>query len=277
MVPDITGGALCPRLPEPASNSSRPSSPPSSSSSSFAPPPPDDELPSELKAHDDITQGNEGEEGASDLPDEDDDDDDDEELVAVCRDDIHQKRLSMESGYSASEKHLEDDVVAVEMREQQQQQPQQLDQSELPSERLSLPSSQTDGKLANRDSGIDSISSPSHSEELCFAGVDDGGVVYSCSPALLPRLSSSSSYAGDGGEGEARGGARRRRGFSEEGDSDLEEEEAELTLVLPPPKTDRQDSTEVRQEERETRAQPEHNRTQPDHNQNTSRTQPEHN
>ncbi|KAI4795513.1 hypothetical protein KUCAC02_031361 [Chaenocephalus aceratus] len=85
------------------------------------------------------------------------------------------KRLSMESGYSASEKHLEDDVVAVEMREQQ---PAQLDQSELPSERLSLPSSQTEGKLANRDSGIDSISSPSHSEELCFAGVDDGGVAY---------------------------------------------------------------------------------------------------
>uniref|UniRef100_A0A3B4VC20 FYVE, RhoGEF and PH domain containing 1 n=1 Tax=Seriola dumerili TaxID=41447 RepID=A0A3B4VC20_SERDU len=133
-----------------------------------------------------------------------------EELVAACRDDLHQKRLSMESGYSASEKHLEDDVVAVEMREQQQQQP--LDQSELPSERLSLPSSQTDGKLANRDSGIDSISSPSHSEELCFAGVDDGVVAYPCSP--------------------------------EEGDSDLEEEEAELTLVLPPPKTDRQDSAE---------------------------------
>ncbi|KAM8754884.1 FYVE, RhoGEF and PH domain-containing protein 1 isoform 1-T1 [Acanthopagrus schlegelii] len=250
VVPDITGGALCPRLPEPASNSSRPSSPPSSSSSSFAPPPPDDELPSDLKAHNDITQGNEGEECASDLPGEDDDDDDDEELVAVCRDDIHQKRLSMESGYSASEKHLEDDVVAVEMREQQQQQPQQLDQSELPSERLSLPSSQTDGKLANRDSGIDSISSPSHSEELCFAGVDDGGAVYSCSPALLPRLSSSSSYAGDGGEVEARGGARRRRGFSEEGDSDLEEEEAELTLVLPPPKTDRQDSTELSVQQR---------------------------
>uniref|UniRef100_A0A3Q0R6E4 FYVE, RhoGEF and PH domain containing 1 n=1 Tax=Amphilophus citrinellus TaxID=61819 RepID=A0A3Q0R6E4_AMPCI len=134
-----------------------------------------------------------------------------EELVAACQDDLHQKRLSMESGYSPSEKHPEDDVVAVEMREQQQLPP-LLDQSELPSERLSLPSSQTDGKLANRDSGIDSISSPSHSEELCFAGVDEGGVAYPCSP--------------------------------EEGDSDLEEEEAELTLVLAPPKTDRQDSAE---------------------------------
>ncbi|XP_022619619.1 FYVE, RhoGEF and PH domain-containing protein 1 [Seriola dumerili] len=229
VVPDITGGALCPRLTDPPSSlsSSRPSSPPSSSSP--APPPYDEELPSEVKDHDEITEGVEEEEGKlHNDEDDEDDDDDDEELVAACRDDLHQKRLSMESGYSASEKHLEDD-----------QQP--LDQSELPSERLSLPSSQTDGKLANRDSGIDSISSPSHSEELCFAGVDDGVVAYPCSPALLPRLSSSSSYAGEGGEGEGEG---------EEGDSDLEEEEAELTLVLPPPKTDRQDSAEMSVQQR---------------------------
>lgn len=264
VVPDITGGALCPRLSDPPSSlsSSRPSSP----ASSLAPPLPEEEPSCELTSHDDITQGDEGgpegedEGGVGDLPDEEDDnngddvdddeDDDDEELAAACRDDHHHKRLSMESGYSPSEKHVEDDVVAVEMREQQLQ-PALLDQSELPSERLSLPSSQTDGKLANRDSGIDSISSPSHSEELCFAGVDDGGVAYQCSPALLPRLSSSSSYAGEGGEGEGeegdpRAGARRRREFSEEGDSDLEEEEVELTLVLAPPKTDRQDSAEVR-------------------------------
>ncbi|XP_075932490.1 FYVE, RhoGEF and PH domain-containing protein 1 isoform X2 [Anarhichas minor] len=228
VVPDITGGALCPRLPNPPS-SSRPSSPPSSSSPT--PPPLDEEPPSELKGHDDITLGG-----------DDDEDDDDDELAAACRDDLHQKRLSMESGYSASEKHPEDDVVAVEMREQ----PPLLDQSELPSERLSLPSSQTEGKLANRDSGIDSISSPSHSEELCFAGVDDGGVAYPCSPALVPRLSSSSSYAGEA-QG---GGARGRREYSEEGDSDLEEEEAELTLVLPHPKTDRQDSVELSVQQR---------------------------
>uniref|UniRef100_A0A8D3DVA1 FYVE, RhoGEF and PH domain containing 1 n=1 Tax=Scophthalmus maximus TaxID=52904 RepID=A0A8D3DVA1_SCOMX len=133
-----------------------------------------------------------------------------------------EKRCKLSSGYSASEKHPEDDVVAVDMREQQQQLPLLLDQSEIPSERLSLPSSQTDGKLANRDSGIDSISSPSHSEELCFAGVEDGCVAYPCSPALLPRLSS----------------------------SDLEEEEAELTLVLSPPKTDRQDSAELSVQQR---------------------------
>ncbi|KAM4562141.1 FYVE, RhoGEF and PH domain-containing protein 1 isoform 2-T4 [Odontesthes bonariensis] len=222
VVPDITGGALCPRPPDPPSPSP-------------TPPPPEEAPPDELAGHDDVTQG--GEEL------QDDDDDDDEELVAACRDDLHQKRLSMESGYSASEKHLEDDVIV----DQPPPPPLLLDQSELPSERLSLPSSQTDGKLANRDSGIDSISSPSHSEELCFASVDDVGVAYPCSPALLPRLSSSSSYAGEGGEGEegeARGGARRRRDFSEEGDSDLEEE-AELTLVLTPPKTDRQDSAEL--------------------------------
>uniref|UniRef100_A0A673XPA3 FYVE, RhoGEF and PH domain containing 1 n=1 Tax=Salmo trutta TaxID=8032 RepID=A0A673XPA3_SALTR len=38
-------------------------------------------------------------------------------------------------------------------------------QSEIPSDHLPLLQPQTDGKLANRDSGIDSISSPSHSEE----------------------------------------------------------------------------------------------------------------
>ncbi|XP_035501093.1 FYVE, RhoGEF and PH domain-containing protein 1 isoform X3 [Scophthalmus maximus] len=251
VVPDITGGALCPRLPDAPSSSSRPSSPPSSSSFP-TPPPPDEKLPSDIKGHHDITVGGEEEEESELL---NDDDDEDEELAVACGDDVHQKRLSMESGYSASEKHPEDDVVAVDMREQQQQLPLLLDQSEIPSERLSLPSSQTDGKLANRDSGIDSISSPSHSEELCFAGVEDGCVAYPCSPALLPRLSSSSSYAGEGGEGEGdeggvRGAARRRRDFSEDGDSDLEEEEAELTLVLSPPKTDRQDSAELSVQQR---------------------------
>lgn len=238
MIPDITGGALCPRLPDPPSQ-------PSSSSSSPVPPPHDIQPASDLRGEVDIIlRGEEG--GADDIHDVDNDD---EEMAAACSDDVCNKRLSMESGYSAPEKHMEEDVVTVEMRDQQHQQLPLLDQSELPSERLSLPSSQTDGKLANRDSGIDSISSPSHSEELCFAGVEDGGVVYPCSPALLPRLSSSSSYAGEGEEREeeveeARGGVRRRQ-FTEEGDSDLEEEETELTLVLSPPKTDRQDSAEV--------------------------------
>lgn len=225
VVPDITGSALCPRLPE--LTSSRPSSPPTPGS---------DEDTSQLKGHDDLTKRSEA--GRPQIGLHDDDGDDGDELASACCDDLTQKRLSMESGYSASEKHLEDDAVTVEMREPL------LDQSE----HLSLPSSQTDGKLANRDSGIDSISSPSHSEELCFASVDNGGVAYPCSPALIPRRSSSASYAGEGGEGEelAQGEVRRRREYSEDGDSDLEEEEeVELTLVLPPTKADRQDSAEV--------------------------------
>ncbi|XP_029912653.1 FYVE, RhoGEF and PH domain-containing protein 1 [Myripristis murdjan] len=275
VVPDITGGALClppPRLPDPpssSSSSSPPSSPPPSSSSpTSAPPTATADTPSEAKAHeaDDITPAGEDEDGEEEVlhdddeddDDDDDDDDDEDEELAACGADLQQKRLSMESGYSASEKHLDDEAVAVELREPPAPQPLPLDsQSELPSERLSLPSSQTDGKLANRDSGIDSISSPSHSEELCFAGVDDGGVAYPCSPAL-PRLSSSSSYAGEGGEGEAEAGAgarggrrRRRRDLSEEGDSELEEEEEEtqLTVILPV-KTDRQDSAELSVQQR---------------------------
>uniref|UniRef100_A0A8C5N7V5 FYVE, RhoGEF and PH domain-containing protein 1-like n=1 Tax=Gouania willdenowi TaxID=441366 RepID=A0A8C5N7V5_GOUWI len=211
---------ICPRLPDSAS-AFRPSSPSSSSSSSSPAPTGDDD-----------DDGDEGEVGEAD------DDDDDEELVAACRDDVQQKRLSMESGYSASEKHLDDDdAVVVEMRDPTPP----SDQSELPSERLSLPSSQTDGKLANRDSGIDSISSPSHSEELCFAGVDEGGGAYPCSPALRPCSASGRA------EGlELRGGARSRREFSEDSD----EEEAELTLVLTTPKTDMQETAELSVQQR---------------------------
>ena len=198
VVPDI-GGALGPRLPEPSS--SRPSSPPT-----VAPgPPPAGEGPSELRGH----GGRRRREGGWRRNPEDDDDEEEAPAPARC-DDLVQKRLSMESGYSASEKHLEDEPVAVEMREPPHQRP------ELPSEQLSLPSSQADGKVANRDSGIDSISSPSHSEELCFASVEDGGVAYPCSPALLPR--SSPSYARGGGEGEERApeGARGGRDYSED-------------------------------------------------------------
>ncbi|XP_061745207.1 FYVE, RhoGEF and PH domain-containing protein 1 isoform X2 [Nerophis ophidion] len=174
MVPDITGGALCPRPLDSAS--SRPSSPPSS-----APPPTEGEEEVVLQAGEDPAQ-----EARPEVP---------------------------------SEKDLEDELSEHPP----------VDQSEAPPGRLSLPSSQTDGKLANRDSGIDSISSPSHSEELCFVGVDEVGGAYPCA---LPRLSSSSSYAGE------EGGARRRD-FSEDADSDLEEEEeAELTLVLPPARQD---------------------------------------
>ncbi|KAM9829058.1 FYVE, RhoGEF and PH domain-containing protein 1 isoform X1 [Syngnathus typhle] len=187
MVPDITGGSLCPRLLD--NPLSRPSSPSSSSATAIPKEEEEGGLP-ELKCHDDVAREREEPEGP-------------------------------------------EEPASAEMNERRPS-----DQSGLPPERLSLPSSQTEGKLANRDSGIDSISSPSHSEELCFVGVDDaGGIggVYSCG---LPRPSSSSSYAGE--EGEARGVARRRD-FSEDADSDLEEEEeelSELTLVLSAPRQD---------------------------------------
>lgn len=208
MVPDITGG--CPRVPASDITSCQPCSSSSSSSSSTPSPPSSPVLGPHFHPvlHENETLEEEPTEPRPCDPSEArarDDDDDDE---GACSD--VNKRLSLESGYSASEKHLDE---IVELRE-----PPEHVIKEPGSERLSLPSSQTDGKLANRDSGIDSISSPSHSEELCFAGADS-------SPAHREE------------------GGRRRRDLSEEGDSDLEEE-AELTLVLPPT-TNRQDSIEL--------------------------------
>ncbi|TTB56414.1 FYVE, RhoGEF and PH domain-containing protein 1 [Bagarius yarrelli] len=158
---------------------------------------------------------------------------DDKELGASCS----EKRLSTESGYSASDKLLD----AIEIRD--------LGQSEIPPDRLSLPPQQTDTKLTNRDSGIDSISSPSHSEELCFAG-DDREVCIS-----LPRLSSSSSCGyvegpvGEGAIAVVEEGAR-----DSEGDSDLEEgsgDESENAMAIQPqPKAERQDSVELSVQQR---------------------------
>ncbi|XP_033825876.1 FYVE, RhoGEF and PH domain-containing protein 1 isoform X2 [Periophthalmus magnuspinnatus] len=217
MVPDITGGALCPRLPI-SDITCHPCS--SSSSTCSSPSPPSSPVPL-LELNNKLPEIETVEDSQPIKREQSAKNDDDDEDLGACAD--VNKRLSLESGYSASEKHLED---IVELRDPPQQ---VIGQSELLNERLSLPSSQTDGKLANRDSGIDSISSPSHSEELCFAGVDEGGVAYSCSPAHIRE------------EG---GVVRRRRDLSEEGDSDLEEE-AELTLVLPATKADRQDSVEL--------------------------------
>ncbi|KAM9786300.1 FYVE, RhoGEF and PH domain-containing protein 1 [Neosynchiropus ocellatus] len=205
VVPDITGGALCPRLPDPPSSgsSSQPSSPPSLASPASHPP--DEKLDSGVRGEDDEAHLR--------------DDDDDEEQVAVCRDRVRPKRFSLESGYSASE----NESVGVDSSDQRPIVPKQ---ATPPSESLPLPSSQSEGKVANRDSGIDSLSSPSHSEELCFAGVDDGGVVYQ-------YLTSLSLYGGEGKDED--GGAGRGPDLSEDRDSDLEEE-VELTLVLPPSK-----------------------------------------
>uniref|UniRef100_A0A8C1BX66 FYVE, RhoGEF and PH domain containing 1 n=1 Tax=Cyprinus carpio carpio TaxID=630221 RepID=A0A8C1BX66_CYPCA len=119
-------------------------------------------------------------------------------------------------------------------------------QSEIPSDRLSLPPSQMDGKLANRDSGIDSISSPSHSEELCFVG--DEREIYPCSPGPgLPCV-----YA-EGPEGEGASGVEGGR--DSEGDSDMEEgsgDESEMNpmALQPLPKAERQDSTELSVQQR---------------------------
>ncbi|XP_062315802.1 FYVE, RhoGEF and PH domain-containing protein 1 isoform X1 [Osmerus eperlanus] len=245
VVPDITGGMCTPRVPDSqgagGGGASAPLTPPSCSS----PEPPSAEPPSQnpLGLAQEEEQGLQGGvvgETGEDNRDDIDDDDEDEELAASCS----EKRLSMESGYSASEKHLD----TMEMREPAES----CSQSDIPSEHLSLPAPQSDGKLANRDSGIDSISSPSHSEELCFAG-DEDRVIYPCSPALtLPRLSSSSScgYAeGLGGEGALAVGGR-----DSEGDSDLEEgsgDETELnTLALVPPPANRQDSVELSVQQR---------------------------
>ncbi|XP_028669129.1 FYVE, RhoGEF and PH domain-containing protein 1 isoform X1 [Erpetoichthys calabaricus] len=153
---------------------------------------------------------------------------------------IHQppnskRRLSAESGYSTADK-LSD---ALEMKDLL------ADQSGYStdcSERLSLPSGgllpQTDSKLANRDSGIDSISSPSHSEELCFAGEEDRERERAATP--LQSLPSVSAV----GRGRPSNSVRDREHDSE-GDSDLEEgsgDESEATL---PPKAERQDSIEL--------------------------------
>lgn len=238
VVPDITAGALSARSLEPTS-----SLPFLQPLSSLPPPLPENEPPSEGTESNDIMQLDDGEREESALQVNEEDDEKDEDLATACLDGVCQKHLSIELSYSTSETHLDAHVVTMEINDQLLQPAAILNQSELLSESMSLPYLQTDGKVANRDSGIDSISSPSHSEELCFTSVDDGGMVYPCSPTFILRPSSSSSYTCE--EREVKGGGRKRREFSEEGDSDLEEE-VELTLVMETPKTDMQDSVEVR-------------------------------
>lgn len=220
MVPDMTGGVMCmPRVPEPQPGTDSPLLPCASLDEPMEPPP-------------EKEQEKETEEKAKDVKEDgevhEDTEEDDNELGASCS----EKRLSTESGYGASDKLLD----AMEIRD--------LGQSEIPPDRLSLPPQQTDTKLTNRDSGIDSISSPSHSEELCFAG-DDREVCMS-----LPRLSSSSSCGCvEGPAGEGAGTAVEEGTRDSEGDSDLEEgsgDESENAMAMQPqPKAERQDSVEV--------------------------------
>lgn len=226
MVPDITGGVMCtPRVPDPQD-----------AAGAFSPPPSEIILPctsldAPLEAP--LAEAETEKEEKDDDEEVDETEEDDSELGASCS----EKRLSMESGYGASDKLLDN----MEMRDLT------ANPSEIPSERLSLPPSQMDGKLANRDSGIDSISSPSHSEELCFVGDEDRigheREICPCSPG--PGLSCG--YA-EGSGGDGAGGVEGGR--DSEGDSDLEEgsgDESEMNpmALQPVPKAERQDSAEV--------------------------------
>lgn len=86
------------------------------------------------------------------------------------------------------------------------------------------------GKLANRDSGIDSISSPSNSEEICFGGDEGAGEVAGATTVPTAII-------------------KRRSTRDSEGDSDMDDgsgDEVELLPELPPPQAERQDSDEVR-------------------------------
>ncbi len=222
VVPDITGGVMCtPRVPEQQT-----------ASGSFSPLPSEFILP--CTSLQEPLEAPLAEEEVEKEDEVDETEEDDSELGASCS----EKRLSMESGYGASDKLLD----TMEMRDLT------ANQSEIPSDRLSLPPSQIDVKLANRDSGIDSISSPSHSEELCFVGDEDRvgheREICPCSPG--PGLACG--YAeGPGGEG----ASGVEGGRDSEGDSDMEEgsgDESEMNpmALQPLPKAERQDSSEVR-------------------------------
>lgn len=92
-------------------------------------------------------------------------------------------------------------------------------------------------KVPNRDSGIDSISSPSNSEETCFVS-DDGPPSHSLGPGP-PALASIPVPLAD-----------PHRPGSQEVDSDLDEEddeeEDEKDREIPVPLMERQESVEVR-------------------------------
>ncbi|XP_051951020.1 FYVE, RhoGEF and PH domain-containing protein 1 [Xyrauchen texanus] len=228
VVPDITGGVMCtPRVPEPQA-----------AAGAVSPPPLEFILPcTSLEAPLEAPLA-EAEKEEKDETEVDETEEDDSELGASCS----EKRLSMESGYGACDKLLD----TMEIRDLT------ANQSEIPSDRLSLPPSQMDGKLANRDSGIDSISSPSHSEELCFVGDEDRigheRDICPCSPG--PGLSCG--YV-EGPEGEGASGVEGGR--DSEGDSDMEEgsgDESEMNpmALQPLPKAERQDSTELSVQQR---------------------------
>ncbi|MGH0137292.1 UNVERIFIED_CONTAM: hypothetical protein FKN15_058783 [Acipenser sinensis] len=141
------------------------------------------------------------------------------------------RRLSSESGYAPSDRLLD----SLEMRDPL------ADQSSCCSERLAPPPcGLSDGKLTNRDSGIDSISSPSHSEDLCFAGEEERGAGERERPH--PSRPVSHAHREEGG-GDWEGDSDLGEGSGDEESSETPtRNQAEMQAV--PPKTERQDSSE---------------------------------
>ncbi|XP_041130054.1 FYVE, RhoGEF and PH domain-containing protein 1-like [Polyodon spathula] len=114
------------------------------------------------------------------------------------------------------------------------------DQSGCCSEQLALPpSGLSDGKMANRDSGIDSISSPSHSEDLCFAGEEERGAGERERP--LPSCPVSHNHREEGGR-DSEGDSDLGEGSGDEESSESPNQSEEVQAV--PSKTKRQDSSE---------------------------------
>ncbi|XP_058873118.1 FYVE, RhoGEF and PH domain-containing protein 1 isoform X2 [Acipenser ruthenus] len=142
------------------------------------------------------------------------------------------RRLSSESGYAPSDRLLD----SLEMRDPL------ADQSSCCSERLAPPPcGLSDGKLTNRDSGIDSISSPSHSEDLCFVGEEERGVGERERPH--PSRPVSHAHREEGG-GDWEGDSDLGEGSGDEESSETPtRNQAEMQAV--PPKTERQDSSEL--------------------------------
>ncbi|MGH0176881.1 UNVERIFIED_CONTAM: hypothetical protein FKN15_073796 [Acipenser sinensis] len=143
------------------------------------------------------------------------------------------KRPSEESGYTPSDRLLD----PLEMRDPP------ADQSGSCSERLAPPpSGLSDGKLANRDSGIDSISSPSHSEDLCLTGEEDRGVGQRERPH--PSRPACHAHREEGG-GDSEGDSDLGEGSGDEESSETPSQSQLEEMQAVPPKAERQDSSEL--------------------------------
>ncbi|MGH0179947.1 UNVERIFIED_CONTAM: hypothetical protein FKN15_002948 [Acipenser sinensis] len=143
------------------------------------------------------------------------------------------KRPSEESGYTPSDRLLD----PLEMRDPP------ADQSGSCSERLAPPpSGLSDGKLANRDSGIDSISSPSHSEDLCLTGEEDRGAGQRERPH--PSRPACHAHREEGG-GDSEGDSDLGEGSGDEESSETPSQSQLEEMQAVPPKAERQDSSEL--------------------------------